>query len=343
MPSQRKGRKSRSSAKKKKAYQAYKHREARRARRDRKSRRDFEAMCIASANKSFHRFHDLPFELREMVWEECIPSRLVFHNLEPSDHYDMDILRGQRRPPIISQVCHEARKVALRHGSRVTLGKWLINWEGGNRIRPRRCRSDEKAWFDTRRDTLLMYGGRADLSAPWLSVSEGALAAIRTSARLGFMRMYQSQIFDESNMVSCEWPQEANVAYVAKKYYLQAPLFAVVESGLYGLFGENKIIAVDLDDTATFRALKKVRFYGGSGEMRESPIFQRGKGYADIDHVPEIDREQIPEHGRARWLFEKFCSSVRELHELRWFFTENPEARLLALVLLCLDVRGATS
>lgn len=340
MPSQRKGRKSRKSAKQKKAYQARKYREACQARRDHKLRRAFEAVCIASANTSFYRFPDLPFELREMVWDQCIPSRLVFHDLDVSDHYDVKILHGQRRPPIISKVCHEARTVALRHGSRITLGTWHINRESGGRIRPRRSGFHEKTWFDTRRDIILICERRADLSSPWLNVSGETLAAIRNSARLGSLRMFPSLLLrDQSNMVVYKFPHEANVAYVAKKYHLRAPLFAVVKSGLFGLFGENKVIAVDLDDTAKFRALKKIRLHGGHGETHESRDLHE-KGYDDIDLVPEIDRGQMPEHGRARWLFEKFCSGMDEFKQ---FLTGNPEVRLLALVFLYLDVRGAAS
>ncbi|KAG6356485.1 hypothetical protein INS49_015873 [Diaporthe citri] len=92
MPSKRKGRKSRKAAKQQKVHQAHKHREARQARRDRRSRRDTEAASVALADVGFHRFPHLPLELREMVWDECIPSRLVFHGLEPSGGIDTGIL-----------------------------------------------------------------------------------------------------------------------------------------------------------------------------------------------------------------------------------------------------------
>lgn len=350
MPSQPKGRKSRKVAKGQKARQTRQQREARQARRDRKNRKDYEARGVAaSADTSFHRFPDLPLELREMIWENCIPSRLVFHGLKIHDRCDIGLRQSQRRPPIISHVCHEARRVAFRHGSRITIGTW---YSGPSRAldHPVPGRSEEKAWFDTRRDTLLLCQTRLKrpsayyalpMGTPnWLHISNDVVVAVKKSGRLRCIGPYSSLRSIETRSVSdilgSDWLHGADMGYVTKIYYLRllAPLPAIVESGLFGLFGENRAIAVDLDDADTFRALKKLQSpCHGCRKFHDLAWRFEGQQIDDFDDLKEVAIEEISKNGKAWWLSGRFKlnPAAEQLQE------EKPESRLLALVFLVLD------
>lgn len=169
-----------------------------------------------------------------------------------------------------------------------------------------------------------------------------AKSAVRASGRFGCLRNHRESIFDEptTEIISSELLQKADVAYVVETYYLRAYLSAVVDSGLFGLFGESRAIMVDLDDIETFRRLKKVR----NGFRYESHLH-----FLDLDHdiedVPEITQDEIPEHGRAWWLFQRFCNKARRntnnptFPEFEQFCAGRQNFRLVALVILHLDPR----
>lgn len=63
---------------------------------------------------SFPQFLMLPQEIQDMIWEECIPARLVVLTCSTERNLDIRAPLNQQRPPVISQVCHSARHVALR-------------------------------------------------------------------------------------------------------------------------------------------------------------------------------------------------------------------------------------
>ncbi|KAI7774079.1 hypothetical protein LA080_009316 [Diaporthe eres] len=328
MPSQRKGRKSRRVAKHQKARQARKHREARQARINRKSLPDFEARRIALAKMGFHRFLDLPLELREMVWDEFIPSRLVFHGLRPSDNVALGILHNQRRLPIISQVCREARGFAFRHGSKITLGTWRIRPRRRSRGRKGRRGSIEEAWFDTKRDTLLLYGtqflGFLNQSPYWLDISDDTVAAIRTSNRLACVDSGLEHIHDESliHMLGSDWLQKADLAYVVEKHDVVPPLSGLVGSGLFGLSGETRAILVDLDDRKTFDKLGTFLTYTAIPSGGNSPTMS----FHDATDFPHHFRTE-EEISCVSWFDEKFERCCKN----------RPKSRLVALAILCPD------
>lgn len=386
MPSQRKGCKSRKATKQKKARQARRHREARHTRQmrrydrslqdlqtarpssdrtngqeidvaypvvDQKHRKELMAEPPAWLVARFRRFPDLPLELREMIWEECIPSRLVIPDLLFVYKFYLHeyVLDSQRRPPIISQVCHEARRIALRHGSRITLATWCTPWTIWSR-RIRYGKADETAWFDTRRDTLLLSRSqsREQTHGPdvWMDMSDEAIAAIIASGRLGCMRSDRSHIDDDfaTDMVGSEWLQGADVVHVVGRYHLLARIPVAVRTGLFGLFGENRAILVDLDDSETLRTLKRLRTGDAYGDVRfqgrSSPV-EAPEHFRDIKEVPEICREQIPQHDKAWWLFDKFCNKKTPgsgdvtYPGFERYCQGSPRFRLAVLVVLCPD------
>ncbi|KAK5698305.1 hypothetical protein LTR97_007266 [Elasticomyces elasticus] len=119
----------------------------------------------------FHCFPQLPLELREAIWRCCLPYRTrevdfplaeaFFMEAEADDpsHYPIpcdlyETARANGRPPLITRVCYEARKVAQETGSLppVTLSDTYVRafvWRTG-------C-MNHHAWRDPARDTVHLH------------------------------------------------------------------------------------------------------------------------------------------------------------------------------------------
>ncbi|KIH89498.1 hypothetical protein SPBR_07354 [Sporothrix brasiliensis 5110] len=78
---------------------------------------------MAALDAEFHLFPELPYEVRAAIWELCLPHRV--EELECPHRYIrwpyigctlFSAHMANRRPPAISRVCHEARKIALQTG-----------------------------------------------------------------------------------------------------------------------------------------------------------------------------------------------------------------------------------
>lgn len=86
-------------------------------RRDRKRKRN------STMPQTFTLFPKLPPELRRIIWEFCLPSRVFeVHDLYKYDHCQLEATsRINTRPPIITRVCVESRLVRSNHP-----GFWVI-------------------------------------------------------------------------------------------------------------------------------------------------------------------------------------------------------------------------
>ncbi|CAJ2506239.1 Uu.00g003690.m01.CDS01 [Anthostomella pinea] len=91
----------------------------------------------------------LPLEIREMIWEEALPRRVI-----SADHNESTFLPG---PPSIAQVCRESRAFAIRSGSPRTFD----HVDG----------SPRGTWFDASRDVVL--GNHGPCSCPPSPVPQG--------------------------------------------------------------------------------------------------------------------------------------------------------------------------
>ncbi|KAI1769652.1 hypothetical protein GGR53DRAFT_473455 [Hypoxylon sp. FL1150] len=121
------------------------------------------AAAMAAADETtFPRFPELPTELRFLIWELALPRRVfeirqetatVNSNGEASidehainrslDHPEP--IAALLAPPVLLQVCREARKVAMRTGSWKYVGSLSYEKNSIDRLR---------TWFDPSTDTL---------------------------------------------------------------------------------------------------------------------------------------------------------------------------------------------
>ncbi|KAG9567240.1 hypothetical protein KCU71_g2870, partial [Aureobasidium melanogenum] len=121
-------------------------------------------------NDTFHPFLRLPTELREEIWRLCLPHRVYemdkpiarfVYDVEEDDHVPCWLGKTSRsnvRPPLLTRVCRESRKVAFATGKWISYLRWRrdawsvngpyeADWNTGNVI-------DEGFWQDPSRDTV---------------------------------------------------------------------------------------------------------------------------------------------------------------------------------------------
>lgn len=120
---------------------------------------DMEASTNGAAPQTFHRFADLPPELRIAIWELSLPHRV--HTFpRPSNKFDFlnyrwtqEHVHGAKieQLPAIAHVCFEARAVALASGS-----SRKILCRGPTKDSDRVSR----VWVDPKRDTAVINLGR---------------------------------------------------------------------------------------------------------------------------------------------------------------------------------------
>ncbi|KAG9518430.1 hypothetical protein KCU93_g8407, partial [Aureobasidium melanogenum] len=124
-------------------------------------------------NDDFHPFPRLPLELREEIWRLCIPHR-VYEMDDPIERHVYGVLEDEDdnipcwlwktsksnvRPPLLTRVCRESRRVAFATGRWVSRLDWRgagwfagpseAGWNTGNVI-------DRGFWEDTFHDSAHM-------------------------------------------------------------------------------------------------------------------------------------------------------------------------------------------
>jgi hypothetical protein len=123
-------------------------------------------------NDVFHSFSRLPTELREGIWQLCLPHRVyemddpvdfvVYKAFRPEDKIPCSLMSTSRsniRPPLLARVCRESRRVAFVTGNWLSMLDWRgagspdgpreADWNTGNVI-------DRGCWEDTSRDSAHM-------------------------------------------------------------------------------------------------------------------------------------------------------------------------------------------
>jgi hypothetical protein len=125
-------------------------------------------------NDTFHPFPQLPLELREEIWRLCLPHRVYeiddikawidWENTGlKSEEYPCSFVSNKRsniRPPLLTRVCRESRRIAFVSGRWISVLRWRdgrswdtpceADWNTGNVI-------DSGCWEDTsRRDSAHM-------------------------------------------------------------------------------------------------------------------------------------------------------------------------------------------
>ncbi|ROV99764.1 hypothetical protein VSDG_03099 [Cytospora chrysosperma] len=292
-------------------------------------------MPASAALQPFY-FANLPAELRDAIWEQCLPFRVVEVEQPRSDYQtteeDLDCeedapawcdwrLSNTKQwaaksccPPIISRVCREARRVAMRNGGWLKLSWYL------------------PVWLDPARDILHLPW--SPFSAGWDdSYNLGLIGrfltchARRLSINYDMCLSTKADHPDDGEWVHRQLEQRRSyelclgtaIIHVAPRAEgraegdAQEPVVAasgedpVVSSGLFGLFGEEhvkQISATDPGQLAKFAAFNTE--YGSPGDERAAKFFRTRQLQASDDveaHMVEL---------RAEWLEQLWKETERK-------------------------------
>lgn len=267
----------------------------------------------------FHRFPDLPRELRHEIWRQCLPHRVVELDLPDRDYLEWwfegrygqlysDLDKQRRRPcelwltswrncapPAITRVCHEARKIAFE-----TAGLTLPDHNSSESVIP----DDRLSWADCTRDTVHSHW-HPRLSQP---VESGIV-----QHRLGL----GSKFHNASICADLLDPVYRQVRREVMDWLVKRPSWsicgayvcihatdedAINKSGLWGPLGEERIVLVDARDTkrvASFRSFWQAQ---GTKEDVDTKVFFE----ACVDDVPKIHNMETPaeflQDLQIRWL-----------------------------------------
>lgn len=254
------------------------------------------------AATSFHYFPLLPKELRQAIWRHCLPSRVIDLDDPRPDIIFEDLreeLKGtvscelgltsahNSRPPLITQVCFEAREVASETGGLTDFRdlwdhRGVNIWGTGGYT--------QSCWFDPARDAIhlnweLLYEGD-ELILPENPIP--AFLSVSAKAGRGGSLTWASATFD-----SIELLKQAGQSYTLSVHLpisIHARREDAVRSGLFGLFGEERVALVDTGDDARIQQFDNFnRLHGSEKDAQTTDFFQRWRDLGEDFHKENIE------------------------------------------------------
>ncbi|KAJ5722137.1 hypothetical protein N7488_000172 [Penicillium malachiteum] len=271
-------------------------------------------------DSSFTLFPLLPPELRHMIWEACIPHRIVQFGFQWPDHSEVRFSRAfvqdemfPRRtycgfewdimhpipPPIISQVCREARMIVLKSGEM-----------------RQDAYAQTKKWIDTKHDRIAWW---------WTPVIYSCyIPEIQMEMISSFVSHAQSTNKEPVIMTRWAYPFRStfheidsfspSLVFLTKLFELKSVLFCIkivtvhtdrsqaIKSRLWGATGEEVTQIVDAHDTAQIQKFRR--------EMNASDPTQLE--FVDSALDKEKFAEEVAEWElqiKSQWLFMKWMSA----------------------------------
>lgn len=233
----------------------------------------------------FHRFLDLPSELRVEIWKFSLPHRVhtfprpakKFNFLDRS--WTQEQIHGAKaaQPSAIAHVCSEARAVALSNGS-----VKKIKFDGGTE------HNDELShvWVDPKRDTVL-------LKLNWC-VPRGDSGKLCTSQDIEHLYTLLSNR-DMHIALDFSWTMAGALKLPARKVYydlvhgLKVCDFVVVDlqldvtdeqaasTGLFGEFGANRSVLIPIHDTCQMS-----RVFDAESKFSAEDLLERWRNFTQF-------------------------------------------------------------
>ncbi|KAH8774468.1 hypothetical protein F5883DRAFT_546874 [Diaporthe sp. PMI_573] len=291
------------------------------------------------AATSFHCFPQLPKELRRAIWRECLPSRVLDLDVPRADIIFQDLpkeIRGtvhcelsctsahNSRPPLITQVCFEAREVASETGG---LTNFRDLWDGHNVNMWGAGGSIRRCWFDPARDGIHLNWDPV-YEAEWMTTCEDpipVLLSLGAKAARGASLPWETAVSSDDSMELLKQAGQSYMLCVYRPISIHATREDAVRSGLFSLLGEERVVLVDAADDARIRLFDDFnRLHGSSKDAQTAYFFQRWR-----DLGAEFLKENI-QFWQTDWLY---CESVvaspsweKEDLDAVWTFIRSKDA-----------------
>ncbi|KAK3934607.1 hypothetical protein QBC46DRAFT_462537 [Diplogelasinospora grovesii] len=293
---------------------------------------------MASTAIQFHYFSAFPAELRDAVWEQCLPYRVVDAD-EPNEDWEVDDdedlascdlnLAGSTQscansgcPPLISRVCRESRNVAMKNGGWVRMGGF------------------PRVWLDPARDVLHFNWHQLvdDFTHPYCGgLVSWVVGAQAKRVSISYYLCLAGSLYEEGPDVWIQRLLEQRRSYelclgtviihVAQTGQQgQDPVSdPIVSSGLFGMFGEERVKQVDARDHSQLERFAAFnRDHGSPRDARAAGFFKTYKADNVQEHMDRLRLEWL----RRRWEEAKKMGRFIEDCETVWaphpYFPDQP-------------------
>ena len=239
---------------------------------------------------AFHRFPNLPAEIRAMIWWFCLPRRLHHkkgfntgggvcyanvHGETCGRH------RAYNTAPIVSQVCHESRNEVFRHGRYLNL-RLINNQEERTVTTP----NADLVWFQPQLDIISLHP-KYQPKAPVPMETNGCGVCIRSElllphrftpdlmdssfdydfgdrddmdSTLDLVELYHLEDTDTvtfhdiaADIIALKGRAECDV--IIRDITIHAPRASAQQSDFFGLLGDAPTRLIDPDDKTSLQAL----------------------------------------------------------------------------------------
>lgn len=281
---------------------------------------------------SFHLFPKLPQEIRDAIWRECLPRRVIEIDFPTEDWIWLDVpldddgqttYRGLRcrmahtsminaKPPIISRVCRESRAVAFETGTLVE-----HSWELKG---PRLYHRMNKHWVDRARDTVvnLSFNHRSRLWYENWKEGYGNPVQILRDAILpsnGIKSISELLLCDLKRKESRDMLESMSKVLVClETVILHADEEPAIQSGLFGRLGEERVVMVDTFDE---KRVKEFRDFWRRHRNTPNELTEKFFEECIVSDPIQCRRTvlKVMEDIKTKWLLE------------RWYDTTGPWVR----------------
>ncbi|POS79184.1 hypothetical protein DHEL01_v202407 [Diaporthe helianthi] len=218
---------------------------------------------------SFHLFPKLPQEIRDAIWRECLPRRVieidwpteeeVFDIEYEWDDDDRPISRGlichlkrtsliNAKPPIISRVCGESRAVAFETGALLEHSQYPRQLDPPQ---PLLYHGMRRQWVDRTRDTVVhlhFNSCNEGWFQDWLNVYGNPLRLLQdamfpTQAIRSINETFLFLMKEEESRDMVE--SMSKILACLDVVVLHTEEEPAIQSGLFGMLGEERIVMVD--------------------------------------------------------------------------------------------------
>ncbi|KAB5583081.1 hypothetical protein GE09DRAFT_289777 [Coniochaeta sp. 2T2.1] len=265
----------------------------------------------------FPQFSNLPIELRLEIWRKCLPNRVVELDIPVAHIIALDADqadyccgsahtgRFNRRPPVISRVCRESRMVALEHVDLLPDGTVLsqddVPYFGTS--------MGIEDWVDKRRDVLhINYNEAYDVDNPrgggdlvrfWFSEATRRARDASLTVYLFASLPWEPDhldMFRNQSLILC-----------LRIVSIHAPLQPALDSGLFGLLGDARVVLVDATDAERKEQYREFWEAQGMGHVTDSHPARFFAEFCQQDDDAWV-REAVEEM-EIQWMLEQWSAS----------------------------------